>query len=63
MISGCYLMVYQLQVEGHQDHRQEQVEEHKRHGDGAGAEEESAQKHVSTQNLDAKMRFDEFLTA
>lgn len=43
IVSGCHLVVYQLQVEGHQDHWQEQVEEHKRHEDDTGAKEESAQ--------------------
>lgn len=51
IITRSYLMVYQLQVEGHQDHWQEQVEEHKRQEDDTGAKEESAQEQVSTQNL------------
>lgn len=43
MSGGCYLMVYQLRVESHQDDRQEQVKKHKRHEDDTGAKEQSAQ--------------------
>lgn len=45
------LVVYLLLVEGHEDHRDEEVEHHKRQEHDAGAEEETAEHRVVVQNL------------